>query len=602
MSKYSTVCVAIGTAVILGSGISTSSGGDLIFQDGLETGTTCAWSSTVPPATEICDGLDNDCNGIPDDGNSCAGVGAPCADDGDCQSGACKPVLGGTGSVCAPSADHCVRQDTSLVYTTDEQSCEDRNGTRACVGGEWVLNECTVTAPLCEAGSCITCLADELRCLSYEQIVQCNGTGTGWDLMGYCDYTFNNVHCYTGLLFCAAGPPYLCDSGAIRGCSGGYAYLQCGASGELPLERVQCGAGEICADPGECLVPPFDFLIEDPPSDVFVRDVTVTEGPSSTTATLTWSGAFALNDLELRVLDLDSLSFDYSGVMGTGRSPRMATSGNLSNFGHLATWYAEIPPATNEEVYIRWFNADGSPAGSEAMVGAGRFAAGVVLGVYKGAVVWDDMTSQVVGRFLDQTGPDIDFTVGSRGSIYAAFPDAAPHADGFIVVWTLDIQSVYTQCFDSSGTAVLGSPLVVASGGGQQTAPIVAGAPGQGAVVVWEDVNAAIRAQRIGTNCQLVGGSIEVTSTHERKAVAMWPDGRFVVAFEETEIDSFGRQREAIFAKTYSASGALQMTYRVTPVGINANDGLGVAAWGTDSFVVVWTNDRDEAMLAKRFN
>ena len=82
----------------------------------------------------------------------------------------------------------------------------------------------------------------------------------------------------------------------------------------------------------------------------------------------------------------------------------------------------------------------------------------------------------------------------------------------------------------------------------------------------------------------------------------MWPDGRFVVAFEEEETDTFGRLRQSIFAKQYSAAGGLEDTTRVTPVGFDASDGLGVIAWGSDSFVVIWSPSRTVGMMAKRFN
>jgi hypothetical protein len=162
----------------------------------------------VGPASELCDGRDNDCDGEIDEG-------APCASNRACADGECVARCGAAGNPPCPAERMCrdglCRYPACALtpcprgFRCDPQSgCVDRCTETVCPGGT-----------RCEAGECVSCL---VRGCPAGQV--CRGDAC---VPNPC----NTVSCPEG---------YYCRGGdCVRGCVG-----------------VRCDDGQLCRD-GDCV-------------------------------------------------------------------------------------------------------------------------------------------------------------------------------------------------------------------------------------------------------------------------------------------------------------------------------------------------------------
>ncbi len=197
----------------------------------------------VLPGTEVCNGLDDDCNGVIDDGELCAGgvcragrcsvecipteFGFRCPPGDTCVDGYCVEDVC-FGVVCPPSDDGTrnVCEGGECVAICDTVSCDAPNVCRrtdgACVG-----NNCIFLPYLCAEGeACIDGMCEPDPCAG----VSCGAREfcRGGDCVGSCA----GVEC-----------------AAAEVCRGG----ACVATG---CDRT-CGAGEVCdGESGECVADP----------------------------------------------------------------------------------------------------------------------------------------------------------------------------------------------------------------------------------------------------------------------------------------------------------------------------------------------------------
>ncbi len=219
----------------------------------------------VLPGTEVCNGLDDDCNGIIDDGELCLGgvcrggacstpcdsmLEFPCAPgflcrDGYCLEDACNGVS------CGPLADgsRTVCQEGSCVPICDTLPCPAPNACRrtdgACVG-----NNCIFIPYLCAADeACVegACVADPCHGVSCGAAEFCREG----DCVGSC----GDVRC-GGTEICRGGAcvPSGCDTACIGGQVCDPSTGNCRPN---PCTGMVCGAGQVC-DPraGACIDDP----------------------------------------------------------------------------------------------------------------------------------------------------------------------------------------------------------------------------------------------------------------------------------------------------------------------------------------------------------
>ncbi len=197
------------------------------------------------PTDELCDGLDNDCDGLTDEGNPEGGASCGDTDVGECEYGAMTCVSGSLSCVgtTGPSTEICDGLDNDCDGETDEGNPE---------GGD----ACGDSTGACEPGTTL-CVSGSLVCDGAVEPTdeECNGIDDDCD--GVVDDGIPvGAPCGTDEGECTPGV-YVCSGGAIV-CEGGLGPVDevCNALDDDCDGSVDEGlaAGEPCGmDEGECV-------------------------------------------------------------------------------------------------------------------------------------------------------------------------------------------------------------------------------------------------------------------------------------------------------------------------------------------------------------
>ena len=206
---------------------------------------------SVGPKTEVCDGLDNDCNGTVDDG--VAGTGSSCGSDvGECQEGtmACQSTPSGWALVCTgsigPKPEICDGKDNNCDGATDEdypekgQACGTNVG--ECQAGSW---KCDTGALICEGGTGPTPETCDGKDNDCNGAIDDNVSGEGQpcgDNVGEC--TPGTTKCVGAQFICVGGTQpgqEICD-GKDNDCDG------------TADQNAACPGSSTCIE-GQCVVP-----------------------------------------------------------------------------------------------------------------------------------------------------------------------------------------------------------------------------------------------------------------------------------------------------------------------------------------------------------
>ncbi|MBX3269376.1 MAG: hypothetical protein KF729_03900 [Sandaracinaceae bacterium] len=212
---------------------------------------SCAWGACAPP-TEVCNGLDDDCDGACDDGFACcAGTSESCV--ASCGTTGTRACSGGCAwGVCVPPAEVCNGLDDDC-----NGACDD--GFACCAGSTGACTtSCGTTGSRVCSGTCAwgACAPPAEVCNGVDD--DCNGTcddgfaccagASGSCTIGGCAGTRTcSAGCAWGACALGAAPPNDTCAGTIPtiSASGTFAFGTCAASNSF---TASCGGGAAAPD------------------------------------------------------------------------------------------------------------------------------------------------------------------------------------------------------------------------------------------------------------------------------------------------------------------------------------------------------------------
>lgn len=194
---------------------------------------------------------------------------------------------------------------------------------------------------------------------------------------------------------------------------------------------------------------------------------------------------------------------------------------------------------------------------------------------------------------------------------------ANPNSSQVVLAWATAGQdgsgdAIYAQRYDRYGAKVGSQFRVNTYATNAQTAPVIAMDSLGSFVIAWQSTGQdgsgdGIYARRYGYDGVALAGEFRVNNStggdQRAPALAMEPDGDFVIAYQSSTIDGNG---VGIVARAYKASGsAVASEFRVNQFSTGDQQAPSVAMDGSGNFIVAWQSagqdGAGDAVVARRY-
>jgi hypothetical protein len=280
-----------------------------------------------------------------------------------------------------------------------------------------------------------------------------------------------------------------------------------------------------------------------------------------------------------------------------------------------------------DSVFLRFFDADGDPAGVEVPVNDSGLAFEILPAVARGAngtfvVVWMSVSfgfeSDIVGRRFDAAGNALgnEFLVNTYLTGVQHRPAVASDSEGnFVVVWTSASgdssgNSVRGRRFDADGTPLGNDTQINNWTMGDQRSPAVAMAANGSFVVVWQsdgqdESDEGVFGRRFDSWGAAQGGEFPVntytTGNQQRPAVTSDAAGNFAVVWEGESSIGWSIRRRLFDAAGTPLTGEVLVNNYVT----TAQGEADVASDSAGNFVATWQSPSQDGsgfgIMRRRF-
>jgi hypothetical protein len=289
----------------------------------------------------------------------------------------------------------------------------------------------------------------------------------------------------------------------------------------------------------------------------------------------------------------------------------------------VVVWRSQGQDGDDTGVFARRFDAAGTPLGSEFQVNTyttGKQAGGGVAISPAGAfvIVWssaiqDDSSYGVFAQRFDQNGAKlgVEFQVSSFTQGYQGAPSIAAAANGsFVVTWVYYVD-VVARLFGPDGAPQATEFQVNTTVDYFQIGPRVAVDGEGGFVVVWTSFGGdgsltGILAHRFDSSGSAQGTEFQVNrytvGTQNRPALAVDPNGDFVISWSSVVLDGYGY---GVFASIFDSGGTAEISEFQVPTYTSFDQGSPAVSMSSGRFVITWSSHGqdgyDDGIFAQRF-